>query len=231
MSRKENYFHPVKDLVSDEQKKCLIDHFFLHKEKYDLLVEEGRKWWDEKSYLKQVYLDLQKEYGHLNLLQFKEMVKKWDVKIKPVPFNPIEDKNAKFYYRNLYPEMFNIPEITDIENYYNGKIRNFLYTKGGGITVNKHTDRGRNCCVTIPLVPDYSKYRSCYFYDKYDQEKATYEVKYSEIRSAVLLNNSKIHSVDNKENDTPSLCVQIIFEASKKYAEIRKLLSENGLLI
>lgn len=236
MSRQENYFHRVKELITDEQKIAIVNHFYKHKDAYDRDDLNKLDWVEDEEHLRFAY----EKYSELTFSEFKNMVRdykersltKYNSEGEPrARKKPLEDGKAKFYHQFRKPEMFNIPEIKILEKLYLGEAKIFLHTNGDGITVGKHKDIDRNCCVTIPLIPDYSEYRSCYFYDKYEDNNPKHILDYSKLRSPVLLNNQKIHSVDNKQQDKPSLCIQVSYEFEKSYIEIRKMLSEKGLLI
>lgn len=232
MSRQENYFHPVAELLSNVEKQSIIDNFYLNKETYEIEENsENKKYFDDGVILHQLYLNGKQELKNKTFSEFKKMLgmhKNSEVLF----FNPLKEKKAKFYNltANVNSKMFDLPEIKTIEKLYHGKVACFVYTNGNGITIGKHTDDSRNCCLTIPLSPDYSEYRNCYFYENLEDDKPIHIVNYSKIRSPVLLNNQKIHSVDNKLLSKPTLCVQVIFEPWKKYIDIRKMLSEKGLL-
>jgi hypothetical protein len=225
MSRQEKYFHPVKDLLSSELKDKLVKSFFEYKNNLSEYNDENmlydpkiiKKYWEKLGFERQgiTYTEFENEWKNSD-----EVRSRLD----------IGDNFSRFYNPNenyswLDEETYqNLKEICE---YYGANNIVFLYTKGLGVTLKKHTDPNGKSKITFPLYPDYDKYRSCNFYDSMDQKEPTYVCEYSKIKSAVILNVDKIHALENCETDE-SLCIQFTYDVT--YNSVLKSLSRKRLL-
>jgi hypothetical protein len=276
MSRQENYFYPVKDLLSQEQRRKLIEHFYEYEKNHSFYkVEEQQTlmgMWSNDEYIRQQYntlgyvntrssyerfknnithlVERSHNWGVLRLQLVTQFIQNTNVdspendfisllelKIKNVQRqdkiygNDATKANAKFHSSAQNSSLSDGHEfIDDIVNLYGGEKACFLHTVGSGENLTKHIDPGRKCCITFPLIPDYSNYRSCEYYDSFEETEPAHIVDYSKIKSCVLLNNQKIHKLETNTNGIESLCFQIDFMTTD-YITIRKMLSNKGLLI
>lgn len=223
--RKEKYFHPVKDIFSHELRKKLTESFFEYKNSLSN-YENSTMLYDPK-----IILRYWNELGfEAQGMPYEEFDAYWRSSDEVRSHLNPGDNFSRFYYPDenytwIDDETMNVLE--EIRDFYGTNHIVFLYTKGLGVTLKKHTDPNNNSKITFPLYPDYDQYRDCMFYDTMDQEEPTHVLQYSKIRGPVLLNVDKIHALEECKTEE-SLCVQFSFDA--KYNESIKFLSNRGLL-
>ena len=233
MSRK-HYYHPVKEVISDADRKMLSQKFFDFQRtlapsddnafKDDILMEglfrdfnlEGKMLLDD---FKAAYLDTGDRQGYLQEIGC------------PARFHRVFDHAA------LYEDEELVSCLTHLVETYgttplNGKPEAvFLHTYGKDNVLPRHIDPGDIGKLTIPLYPDYDSYRNLNFYESIDekvQPDPSHTVNYSELRSPVLLNPAKIHEIPDSVSEE-SLCIQLIFYQG--YENAANYLSKKGLLM
>lgn len=284
MSRPENYFHPVKDLLSSEMRTFLTNHFFRYeKEQTDFLektnvveyyrnhqvlrdiytnqgyeqagvpferikqnilalANESLTWAGSQSsillltthFIMKNNLNVEKDILLSNIRRQQKKVESQSIDGIPQKMASISDnKNFARFHTSVNNKMMhsNEPQIKSIVDLYSGDSHTFLHTSGNNILLPRHIDPGRECCITFPLFPDYSEYRSCRYYNSFDKDaepEPIHTVQYNKIRSPILLNNQKIHEIGGDNVDKETLCFQISY--NNPYKQVRKILSEKGLL-
>lgn len=277
MSRPENYFHPVKNILSKEQTNSLIKFFYEHREgHYAFRENQIIEYWDGdwdggNDRIKKIY----QHYGYEKANVSIDLIKKNIMEINKLLINFYKNtgfsregthialerldlslptdvllsncleifKQSKissgvmFHSEQTNPDTHNSFNtkglIQDIVSTYKGDTFQFIETSSADFILARHLDPGRECCVTFPLIPDYSKYRECRFYDEPDESiypNPTHIVDYSKIKAPVLLNTQKYHEISGNEDNLFSLCFQVCY-IWKDYKTVRKELSESGLLI
>lgn len=231
MARIENYFHPVKNLLTAEHRKSLIDRFRQYQsahiqEKIDAINHD-------ENIIRGFYVHRGYDRAGYSYEDFAKGFKLY-VKEELENFNP--DCYAQFHTNLTNPDMifdsgtelFSVGK--EIMKLYGGENFCYLYTFGAGQAIRKHTDPLRNCNLTIPLFPDYDVYRNCLYYENFESEEIFAEVDYAKIRNPVLLNSQRVHATANS-NIKESLAFQILYNHTMSYVDVRKVLSEKGFLI
>jgi len=206
MARAISFFHPVKDLISKDEREFIKNAWY---------ENDMHSFWNSENI--ENYLGTERFHSALNYsygFHFK------------MHNHVMNDK-----FNSVYTKEF----CDEIKNRYNGDYLNIIYAPDDTQPTVPHWDpKGegmRQCCINLPIDPDYSIYRNTLFYE--DEKAArennpTYTVNYGALRSPVLLNNRKIHSTGNWHLPTSSLAVQICFYAP--FAEVRNMLEEMKLL-
>lgn len=268
MARKENYFHPVKNILGEENNEWLLKHFrkfevgyspdneTLHdSDYYNYYCELGYDADEQKSYKRIVnnintLIDLSHNWNSRRqkiafYIQnndmdedentFKSNLER-EIKKHEETYGKIDDNNiAIFHTIDSNPPLFiydNRNKIQELIDIYGGDKAVFLQTKGSGKTLTRHTDPKRKCALTFPLVPDYSEYRECRYYDSLDvisEPEPKHIVNYDEIRCPVLLNTQRIHEIGDDLHDQESLCFQIEWY-DLDYKQVRNMFSSKNLL-
>lgn len=269
MSRKENYFHPVKNLLSLETKEWLLKHFRKYEAGYFTDNEELHSHEFFGYYESLGYKKAKASYERVtnNIKTLVDMSHNWNSRRQQISFyienndlnieeeifsntlkevinehmanynqTTVDNTNmAVFHTIHSNPSLFindNKEMIQQIINIYGGEKAIFLQTKGSGKTLTRHTDPKRKCVITFPLTPEYFEYRDCRYYDSLNivtEPEPKYTVSYKKIQNPVLLNTQKIHEIGDDLSDKESLCFQIEWH-NLDYKDVRKLLSEKGLL-
>lgn len=268
MSRKENYFHPVKNLLDEKTTEWLFKHF----RKYEVGYSKDNEKLRNSDFVDYYYelgydADSTSSYERIvrNINTLFDMSYNWNSRRQKIAFyiqnndmnveeamfksnlekvieeyeevyGKINDENtAVFHTVNSNPPLFiydNREMIQKVIDLYEGENAVFLQTKGSGKTLTRHTDPKRKCVITFPLFPEYSEYRDCRYYDSLDtitEPEPKHTVSYKELRNPVLLNTQKIHEIGDDLHDQESICFQIEWY-NLDYIDVRKLLSEKGLL-
>lgn len=268
MSRKENYFHPVKNLLDEQTTEWLFKHFrkfevgyspdneTLHdSDYYNYYCELGYDADSTKSYERivnnintlinmscnwnsrrqKIAFYIQNNDMDLEELAFKSNLETVIEEYEEVYGKINDDNTAVFHTFDSNPPLFmydNRNKIQEIINLYGGDKAVFLQTKGSGKTLTRHTDPKRKCALTFPLIPDYSEYRDCRYYDSLDtiaEPEPLHIVNYKMIRNPVLLNTQKIHEIGDDLHHHESICFQIEWY-DLDYKQVRKMFSEKSLL-
>jgi len=231
-SRKENYYHPVVDLLGDDMRAMLTRKFFDFVKTvppsedtafYDDVLMKG--YWEDFGLSRQISFEQFKyQYTHTRNT-----------------YNGIPGavSLARFHRIADHPQLREDKEIMDVlgslvDAYGTTKVKEkpegvFLHTYGRENVLPRHIDPGNVAKVTIPLFPDYANYRNLDFYETKDeniQPNPSHTVNYSKFRSPVLLNPAKIHAISDSQSD--SLCLQLVFYEG--YDVAMKKLSKKGLL-
>lgn len=216
-SRKENYYQPVMELMSRQDREMLSRKFFdFHK---NLPPSDNHVFKDD------VFMDgLWRDHfkGVIPIEEFKDVY---------------GDRNAvstacfaRFYRINDFEELREDKEIyrilSELTKAYGSSYAGeglavaFLHTFGKQNILTRHTDPGNVGKITIPLYPDYGSYRKLHFYETVDREaqpEPSYTVDYGKIRSPVLINVDKVHEIAESQTDE-SLCIQLTFNDGYKKA-------------
>jgi hypothetical protein len=233
-SRSTNYYHKVKDMLSQENREMLTRKFFeFHK---NLAPTPGSAFGDDVL-MEGLYEDMNLS-GSITLDEFKEnyYLTGGSLGFKQPPKPPSARFHRVFGHEQLASDKELVDVCQSLVDVYgstplNGKPEAvFLHTWGIQDTLPRHIDPGTIAKVTIPLYPDYDNYRELHFFDSMSEEEQpepSHIVKYNEIRSPILLNPTKIHQIPYSE--TESLCLQLVFYNGYKSAA--KYLSNRGLLI
>ena len=229
-SRQQNYFHPVKELLNEIDRRRLSQKFF---EFHKTLAPSDDHVFRDNTFMEGVWRDANAG-SEITLEDFKKRY----LEVTDMHDIPCF---ARFYRISDYDQLRNDKEISDllvdiIDSYGASKTLDgspavaFLHTWGKQNVLARHTDPGGIAKITIPLYPDYGSYRNLNFYettDEREQPNPSYTVNYSEIRSPVLLDVSKVHEIESSQSEE-SLCIQFTF--NKGYKSARNLLSKKGLL-
>lgn len=269
MSRKENFFHPVKNLLDEKTTEWLLKHFRKYEVGYSVDNEVLHDSDYYNYYLELGYdVDSNNSYERIvsNINTLIDMSIDWNSRRQKVGFyiqhndmnadedvfkmnleKVIEEHNrmyditpnkntAVFHTIDSNPPLFiydNRNKIQKVIDFYGADKAVFLQTKGSGKTLTRHTDPKRKCVITFPLLPEYSEYRDCRYYESLDpitEPEPKHIVSYKEIQNPVLLNTQKIHEIGDDKQNKESLCFQIEWY-DKDYKEVRKILLDKGLLI
>ena len=211
MSRKIQYYHPVKDLIPIEYRKAMLE------------IWEKEKLAD--SYDQSKLVDMASE-----TLGFSGYSPE---KIQQITLGLHSGTSAyNFHTINTNNKFHNHPIVSmceEIVSMYEGSSWTFLHSPDDSVKFKPHVDPtfNRYCCITFPLSPDYSEYRHTNFYEDVDPESYLFSVNYGALRSPVLLNLRKFHGV-GWELPTESLNFQISFK--EPYSDVRKRLEKRKLL-
>ena len=226
-SRKENYYHPVMELMSQQDREMLTRKFFdFHKN----LPPSDNHVFKDDVFLEGLWRDHFK-----NIISLEEIKNEYG--------QQTAEANAcfaRFYRINDFEELREDKELyqllSELTKAYGSSYSGeglaiaFLHTWGKQNVLARHIDPGNVGKITIPLYPEYSNYRKLHFYETADyaaQPEPSHTVDYNEIRSPVLINVSKVHEIADSQTDE-SLCIQLTF--TKGYKSARKFLSQKGLL-
>lgn len=216
-SRKENYYQPVMELLSRQDREMLTRKFFdFHKN----LPPSDNHVFKDDVFMEGLYRD--HFQGVMPLEEFKDIYGQRTA-VSTACF-------ARFYRINDFEELREDKEIRDLMNdltkFYGsssageGLAIAYLHTYAKQNILARHTDPGNVGKITIPLYPDYGSYRKLHFYETVDYEAQTepsHTVDYGKIRSPVLLNVSKVHEIAESQTDE-SLCIQLTFNDGYKKA-------------
>ena len=232
MSRPENYFVPVKNLLAVEEQEHIIktwkeknlqEYFLDYTSSIEKIIEKTGISLKEEDYQR-----LLNGYGFEfpNNQSAKDKIKELDITTKTSPF--------AFFVQINSPETFDaigLDFINDVKLRYGADEVVFIYGRDVSSPYHIHKDPTyyRSCNVNIPLFPDYSQYRSTYFYETMDPSSLQVEVKYADLRTPVLLNNRKFHNCGGSPNyQGSSLAMQMGYKA--KFLDVRQYLSNRGLI-
>lgn len=211
MSRKIQYYHPVKDLIPVDYRKAMLEIW--EKEKL-------ASFYDSKN-----VIDMASETLGISGYSPEKM------QLITSRLHP-ENSSYRFHTINTNNKFYNNPIVSiceEIVDIYGGSHWTFLHSIDDSKKIFPHLDPtfSRYCCITFPLSPDYSEYRHTNFYENEDPESYLFGVNYGALRTPVLLNLRKFHGV-GWEFPTESLNFQISFK--EPYSDVRKLLEERKLL-
>jgi hypothetical protein len=216
MARKENYFHPVKDLITTEEKKNLVGVF-------DSIRSDTNNF---------VWLVKQSPHQTSKLASGDYTMKNQN----EVDDHENLDFTKGFIDSRSFSKLFgssnaNMKICEEMCERYGANYWTFLYFEDQSDAFGRHRDgkHGRKCAMTFPLYPDYAEYRNTNFYDSMQQEEPSATLSYSQVMSPMLINVGKYHEIVKTEINKPSLCFQLMF-GDKSYLEVRKMLQQNFLL-
>lgn len=198
----ENYYIQVKDFLTEEMRKKLIIRY----NEIDL----------SSFYKPQVIND---ETGYMN--QYRDL----HSEVNSFKFHNIAN-NPSFY------EIFCKDTLNDIQEIYDGEFMIFIHSTNDTDVFPIHKDPkiSRQCCLNIPLIPDYSEYRPTHFYEDITSKEPLLSINYPAIRSPVLMNLQKFHNVGGHDKPSTSLALQVSWR-DKTYMEVKAMLANKGFLI
>ena len=228
MARKENYFVPVKDLLTPEEKEHIksiwIQEQFgnAYRDYFDIIRE------DEVNGI--LAYNFIKDVGDI-VFASREIANEKSL----IPDNEKSMKNDNFTFygganSEEIVERIGRSFLEDLKLRYKANNFSFVYGRDCSVAMDIHKDPPlvRKCSVNIPLYPNYSEYRSTFFYKEHDIENPEAEANYNELRSPVLLNLEKFHSCGGPKWSGDSLGIQFWYKDS--FREVIKMLSQNNLL-
>lgn len=219
MSRKINYYHPVKDLIPADYRKTMLETW--EKEKFIDFYDPSK-----------IITLANETYGRAGINDYSPE----KVQLIAYGLHGNNDHNLIGYYRfhtsNTNEKITNHPIVSifeEIVEIYEGHTWALLHSADDTKNFVPHIDPtfSRSCCIQFPLSPDYSQFRDTNFYENEDPESYLFGVNYGALRSPVLLNLRKYHGV-GWDKPTKSLTFQISFK--KPYSDVRKRLEERKLL-
>lgn len=284
-----DYFLPVKDIVSDQEKNYMREKFWSdesnHLEHNVVLgLKELKRHWNNPETIPSLYE--RKKYGdrgitidflknQIDIILYE--AKRWDritngklrgdligIFIESNDLNCSKEtlldllhkfeKNyvvndgyitnqnegednkvwGRFHTEQSNPSLFqNAESLYEIANLYGSNIYCFLHTSGSRTSIAKHIDPLRQATLTFPLEPELKIYRNLNYYDSFDDVEPVHTVDYYKINTCVLLNNQKIHSIEDNDptlSGKSSLCFQISY-FNNSFEEVKDMLNEKGLLL
>lgn len=140
---------------------------------------------------------------------------------------------GRFHTDQANPPLFeNAEPLFEVTEKYGGDNFCFLHTSGARTTIAKHIDPLRQAAITFPLEPELKIYRNLNYYDSFDDTDPVHIVDYNAINTCVLLNNQKIHSIEDNDptlSGKSTLCFQVSY-FTKTYDEVKSMLRDKGLL-